>query len=186
MSKNKSSKKQKPGISGISGYHANKTYKDLKREAIIRGMPFPDATGAGVGTLIRFIDSSTNKPDISLIDKYDEWADQQLALCGYEAGKDLRHPSLRLGFIGQKDENGNVIKTKRVKGIQKPKKPKRERDENNLYKGTKKSYTFELAKKGFSLERVARRVKKKFPDASDKSIKIWYRNALSIKIRRTR
>lgn len=175
--KRKDIKKPKHGIPGISSYHSNKTYKDLKREAIIRGMPFPDATGAGVQDLIRFINNSENTPDVSLIDKYDEWADQQLAQLGYEKGKELRHPNLRLGFIGEKDSEGNIVKHKRIKGIPKPKKPKRERDENNLYKGTKKSYTFELAKKGFSLERVTRRVKKKFPDASDKSIKIWYRNA---------
>lgn len=168
----------KHGIPGISGYHSNKTYKDLKREAVIRGMPFPDVTGAGIPTLIHFINNSENKPDISLIDKYDEWADAQLAQLGYEKGKECRHPNLRLGFIGEKDENGSVVKQKRIKGIPKPKKPKRERDENNLYKGTKKSYTFELAKKGLTLERVIRRVLKKFPDASEKSIKIWYRNAV--------
>lgn len=179
MKKNKP--KQKNDIPGISRYHHNKTYKDLKREAVIRGMPFPDATGAGIPQLIHFIDNSENKPDISLVDKYDEWADQQLAQLGYEKGKELRHPNLRLGFIGEKDADGKVIKQKRIKGIQKPKKPKRERDSNNLYKGTKKSYTFELAQKGYSLERVSRRVKKKFPDASDKSIKIWYKNAINKK-----
>ena len=83
-----------------------------------------------------------------------------------------------MGFIGEKDEEGNIKSKKRIKGIEKPKKPKRERDTNGLYKGTKKSYTYELAQKGFSIERITRRVKKKFSDASDKSITIWYRNAL--------
>lgn len=173
-------KDKKPNLNRQS----NKTYKDLKREAIVRGMPFPDATAASIFELISFIENSTEKPDFSLIDKYDDWADKQLELCGYPLGKSLRHPSLRLGFIGQKDDEGNVIKQKRIKGLKKPKKPKRERDVNNLYKGTKKSYTFELAKKGLSLERVTRRVLKKFPDASEKSIKIWYRNATGTQKRR--
>lgn len=175
--KDKTNKKPKQGIKGFAGRHDTKTYRDLKREAIVRGIPFPDIMGASITDLINFIDHSDGKPDLSLIDKFDDWADQQLANLGYEAGKSLRSPQLRLGFIGEKDEEGQVKKQKRIKGVEKPKKPKRERDERGLYKGTKKSYTFELAAKGFSLDRVSRRVKKKFPDASDKSINIWFRNA---------
>ena len=70
-------------------------------------------------------------------------------------------------------------RTKRVPGIKKPreKKPPRERDEFNLIKGTKKSYVFELTAKGFELDRVIRRMKKKFPEANAKSINLWYRMA---------
>lgn len=174
----KKDKKPKPGIKGFTGRHENKTYRDLKREAIVRGIPFPDIMGASITDLISFIEHSSNKPDISLIDKFDDWADNQLSLLGYKNGKSLRSPQLRLGFIGEKDEDGNVKTQKRIKGVEKPKKPKRERDERGLYKGTKKSYTFELVSKGFTIERVIRRVKKKFPDASEKSINIWYRNAI--------
>jgi ATP-dependent exoDNAse (exonuclease V) beta subunit len=60
----------------------------------------------------------------------------------------------------------------------KPKeKKKRQRDERGLVAGTKKSYTFELTAKGYDLERVTRRVLKKFPDANAKSISLWYRKA---------
>lgn len=177
MKRDKNNKK-KPGLKGFAGRHENKTYRDLKREAIIRGMPFPDIMGASITDLMRFIDNSEEKPDLSLIDGFDDWADKQLEQLGYEKGKSLRSPQLRLGFIGEKDEEGNIKSKKRIKGVEKPKKPKRERDTNGLYKGTKKSYTYELAQKGFSIERITRRVKKKFPDASDKSITIWYRNAL--------
>lgn len=178
MKKKKEVKPPKKNIPGISLRHDKKTYKELKREAVVRGMPFPDVVEAGIGGLIRFIDRSENKPDLSLIDKFDDWADHQLELAGYPPNKSVRSPILRLGFIGEKDEEGNVVKVKKIKGLKKPKKEPRQRDENNLISGTKKSLTFDLTNKGFTLERVIRRVKKKFPDASDKSINIWYRNAL--------
>ena len=181
MKKSKKVKKDKPGIGGISSRHDRKTYKELKREAVIRGMPFPDVVEAGVPGLIRFIDNSTNKPDLTLIDKFDEWADKQLEACGYPPNVSVRSPILRLGFIGEKDDDGNVIKIKKIKGLKKPKKEKRQRDENNLVKGTKKSLTFDYAMKGFTLERTMRRVLKQYPDASEKSMNIWYRNALRLK-----
>ena len=34
-----------------------------------------------------------------------------------------------------------------------------------------------IVKKGYDLERVTRRVKKKFPDANEKSISLWFRAA---------
>lgn len=161
-------------IGTLSTYTVKKTYKELKREAVIRGMPFPDVVNADVHRLIYYIEHSNEKPNISLIDKFDDWVDGQLEMVGYKKGSSMRSPRLRLGFIGEDDEDGNP-KTKRIKGIPKPpKKAKRERDESGLFKGTKKSYTYELYNRGFSLERVNKRVLRKFPDASEKSIKIWY------------
>ena len=179
MKKNKN-KQPKTSIRGISGRHEKKTYKDLKREAIIRGMPFLDVVSSGIGDLICYIDNSDEKPNLKLIDKFDDWVDSQLESLGYEQGTPLRSPMLRLGFIGVDEEGNNRVK-KKVKGIPKPKKEKRERDTNGLYKGTKKAYTFELASRGYPLERVIKRVHKKFPDASDKSINIWFRNAQKVK-----
>jgi len=154
----------------------NMTYKDLKRKAVILGMPFPDACKASVFGLIGYINSSTNKPDTSLIDQYDEWVDKQLEEIGYEKSDPLRSSRLRLGFLGEEKENGKR-KGHRIPGIKKQKKAPREKDEFNLVKGTKKSYTYELTAKGFSFERIVRRVKKKFPDANEKSINLWYRKA---------
>lgn len=174
--KPKMANKEKANLLTSAGRHM--TYRDLKRQAVILGMPFPDACKASVFGLIGYINSSTNKPDQELINQYDDWMDKQLEEAGYDKNHPLRNSRLRLGFLGEEDENGNR-RTKRVPGIRKKKerKPPRERDEFNLIKGTKKSYTYELAGKGFSLERVIRRVKKKFPDANDKSINLWYRKA---------
>lgn len=153
------------------------TYRDIKRQAIILGMPFPDATGNSIGALLNFINSTTNNPDPSLIDKYDDWMDNQLSEKGYDKDDPIRSSRLRLGFLGEEGENGKR-KSKRIKGVKKPKeKKKRERDSIGLIAGTKKSYTFELTAKGYDLERVTRRVLKKFPDANAKSISLWYRKA---------
>lgn len=168
--------KEKQNFLGAAG--RNMKYKDLKRKAVILGMPFPDACAAGVFDLIKYISNSTNKPDKSLIDQYDEWADKQLEAIGYGKTDPIRNSRLRLGFLGEEGEDG-IRKLKRVPGIKKTKekKPPRERDSFNLIKGTKKSYCYELTEKGFDQERVVRRMKKKFPDANEKSIQLWYRAA---------
>lgn len=156
----------------------NLTFKDLKRKAIALGMPFPDATGCSVFDLIHYIDASENKPDKSLIDKYDEWIEKSFSERGIPSDDPIRSSRLRLGFLGEEDENGKR-KTKRVPGMKKPKekKPPREKDEFGLVAGTRKSYTWSLVKKGYELERISRRVKKKFPEANDKSISLWVRAA---------
>lgn len=167
--------KEKMGILG-SGL-GNMTYKDMKRRAVALGMPFPDACSADFNGLSTFIINTTNVPDNSLIDQYDEWMDKILESRGYSKDDPMRHYQLRLGFISE-DAVTKEKKHKRIKGLEKPKKPKREKDENNLWKGTKKSYTFELTYKGFTPERIVRRVLKKFPDANQKSIIQWHRAAL--------
>jgi hypothetical protein len=180
MPKKKKTEKKAPSkekLNLLSHQGMNMKYRDLKRRAVILGMPFPDACSAGVFDLIKFINTSDNKPNKHLIDEYDEWMDQQLESLAYEKDNPLRSSKLRLGFLGE-DENGEK-KTRRVPGIRKPKtkKPPKERDEFNLIKGTKKSYVFQLVSKGRSLERTINLVKKKFPDANDKSISLWYRGA---------
>lgn len=177
MAKKKNSLKLTTGKLKVLGSGVdNMTYKDLKRRAVILGMPFPDACAGDFSKLQSWIYKSVNTPDNSLIDKYDDWMDKQLELAGYPKNDPMRHYQLRLGFISEDRETGEP-KVRRVKGLEKPKKPKREKDENNLWKGTKKSYTFELTSKGLELERIIRRVLKKFPDANPKSIQQWYRAA---------
>ena len=157
------------------------TYRDLQRKAISLGMPFPDVPRSGVFDLIRYINrSDTPNPNPDLINEYDKWVLHQFDLSGIPQDDPLRNSRLRLGFIGDTDEEGNILKRKRVPGIKKSKlkKPARERDEFNLLKGTKKSYTWELTKKGYDIDRIIRRVLKKFPEANEKSIRLWSRACL--------
>lgn len=167
---------EKVKMIGRLGGLRNMTFKDLQRQAIMLGMPFPEVPQSDFFRLESFILNSPNEPDKSLIDKYDDWMDKVLEERGYSKDDPMRNYQLRLGFVSE-DAVTKQKKFKRVKGIPKPKKPKREKDERGLWKGTKKSYTFELTARGYDLERVIRRVQKKFPEANDKSIKQWWRAA---------
>lgn len=158
--------------------HSELKYRDIKKMAIERGMPFPEVVSSDFYSLVSFIDSErAQKPNPDLVLQFDLWLEGILK----ERGADyLVKPSLRLSYVSDEMREGSKEKPAKEKKV-KEKKPPRERDSNNLLKGTKKSYTFELAKKGYSLDRIKRRVLKKFPEASEKSIIIWYRQALGIK-----
>lgn len=163
-------------VSSLGGL-GNMTYREAKRRAVILGMPFPDASSASFPQLMSYIVNTENKPEPELINQYDDWVDKQLETLGYAKDDPIRSYQLRLGFISE-DTVTKQRTQKRIKGVIKTPKPKREKDEFGLWKGTKKSYTFELTNKDFSLERITRRVLKKFPDANSKSIQQWYRAAL--------
>lgn len=169
--------KEKAKISTQRYWHSDMTYRDIKKLAISTGCPFPEIINGDFYRLVGYIDSNrAKKPNPELIPQFDDWLENILR----ERGCDyLVKPSLRLSYVSDEKRKELENKPKVVK--EKVKKEPTERDENNLLKGTKKSYTFELAKKGFSFERVKRRVLKKFPDASEKSLKIWYKKAMGIK-----
>ena len=166
-------KKEKVKVKTVGKINTHEgTYRDIKRMAVSLGMPFPDVVEADVHGLLSYIDHTSNKPDLALIDQFDNWSDIQLEEAGYPKAQGIRHPNLRLGFL-REDEEGQV-KVKRVKGLKREKK-KRELDQHGLVAFTKKSYTYSLKDKGLSPERIIRRVTHKFPDASEKSIKICMR-----------
>ena len=152
----------------------NMTYKDLKRAVVARGMNFEDVVAGDFYKLNSWLHKNySNDVDLELLNQYDEWMDNELKGLGQT---DLVHPSLRLGYIGDKDTEENSIKLKKVKQEKKPKE-KREKTENGLFKGTKKALTFECATKGMNLENTIKKVMKNFDDASEKSIKIWFKKA---------
>lgn len=157
------------------------SYKDLKRQAVALGMPFPDVINASIGQLSNFIAETDNTPDTSLIDKYDDYVEKCLMEIGYNKRDAIMNARLRLGFIGEEDPETGEKRMKRVPGIKKEKKPKREKTEQGFVKGTKKSFVMELAIKGLSLEEVTTKFKKAYPDGNDKSVKIWYRQGIKLK-----
>jgi len=155
----------------------NMTFKDIKINCVARGMPFQTVVDGTVPSLQNWLHhNNTNEVDPNLLDSFDDWIEDNLRSRGKY---DLIHPQLRLGFIGERDDVGNVNKTKRVKGIKK-KKSRREKTKDGIYKGTKKALTFKLQQKGRSLERTIKKVLRTFPDASEKSIKIWYKKSSKI------
>lgn len=178
MTKKKQSKPQNmhPGKAKLLGRMGSAhTFKDAQRMAVVLGMPFVDVVNSDWRRLQFYINRANQAPDPTLLDKYDDWMDEHLASLGYSEKDPLRSNRLRLGYLGEDPETGEP-RRKRVRGIPKPriKKAPRERDEHNLIKGTKKSYVFELTSKGYDIERIKRRVLKKFPDANEKSIKLWH------------
>ena len=157
-------------------------YRDLQREAIKRGMPFPDVVESDMYGLISYIEKSIiNKvhPNNKLIEEYDDWVDDILRTRNIE-----RFPSLRLSYTSTEEDilNDRMVKAKKTMPEKKNKEPKekrppRQKNEMGLITGTKKSLTYELVKKGKSSERIIKKVIKKFPDAKEKSILIWIRKA---------
>lgn len=149
----------------------NLNYKMLKRHVVARGMPFNEVVSGDIPRLSNWLRvNAGNKIDTSRLDAFDDWVESQIE------DKTMIHPMLRLGYIGEKDEDDNVITTKKVKGFQKTK-VKRERTESGIFSGTKKALTFELVKKGLSKAETIEKVLETFPDAKPKSIGIWYKKA---------
>ena len=152
----------------------NMTYKDLKVQCVIRGLEFEKVINGDFPTLQNWLYYHLNDPqDSDLLNQYDDWLDKKLI---GEGKADLVHPSLRLGYIGKRDENGKVVKKKRPKGVKKKKK-KREKTKDGIYKGTKKALVFECQEKGYSIKKTIRKVSRKFDSFSEKSVKIWYKRA---------
>ena len=158
----------------------NLKYRDLQKECVIRGMPFELVAGQDIPSLSSFFRKHFHDPsNHELLNQYDDWIESKIKDQLDARGDDdrsLLHPSLRLGYIGEKDEEGNT-KKKRVRTTVKKKKKKRERTNDNVFKGTKKALAFELQGIGKSKKEVIKEVKEKFPDANEKSIGIWFNKA---------
>lgn len=149
------------------------TYKDLKKAVVLRGMDFEEVITGDFPRLQGWLYKNQHLPqDKQLLTEFDNWVDENLRLNG---SHDLVHPQLRLGYVG--DREGGELKIKKEKPI-KLKKTKREKTAQGVYKGTKKALTLSLAEEGETLENTIEQVIETFPDASAKSIKIWYKKYL--------
>jgi len=158
------------------GYLEKMTIRDLKRGCIVRGCPFEEIVSQGVPFLEGwFVKNFLEDIDSTLLDEYDNWVEMVLRKRGL--GDEYFHPMLRLGYIAEKDEEGNTKKAKRVKGIKKAKKAKKERTDDGIFKGTKKALTFQLQKEGKTKEETIELVRGNFEDVKEKSIGIWYNKA---------
>ena len=152
------------------------TLRDMKRECVVRGIEFEKILSLGVPGLSNWFRENFHlKTDHSRLDAYDEWWETEVKKAYLLKGEvAYLHPALRLGYVAEKDEDGTVIKRKRAKVIIAKKKEKRERTIGGLFSGTKKAYTFQLQKEGKSKEDVIKLVIEQFPEASAKSIGIWF------------
>ena len=154
-------------------------YRDLKIACIVRGMLFEDVVEGTYPSLSSwFVKNYTEKSSKKRLEQFDDWVTEKLMERGHAADSPL--VQFRLSTVV--DEQDNIsIRTKSLKHAQvkKEKKPKRERDTtHNIFKGTKKALTFDCASKNMNIADTIARVLLEFPEAQEKSIKIWYKKAL--------
>jgi len=193
----------KNDIGNVHGELQNFTIKDLQRACIVRGMKFDEVTQADIWKLQSFyIRNAHVTTDNRLLDKYDEDFESEMALQGKGIDNPdyawMYHPDLRMGFYEGTDDTGKPTGERRPRMFKKPEepKPKRERLKSlgGIFSGTKKAMTTELTislirkrrEQGEEInqEALIRRITKKvleaFPDANEKSIRIWYSKAKSL------
>lgn len=177
MSTKTKKRNKRPKLKNLRGMYqvsSHMTLKDMKRNCVVRGMDFKEVVESTVPGLQNWLHhNQSNDIDSDLLNQYDDWLEDQLRARGKE---DLIYPELRLGFIGERDDEGNTVKTKRVKGIRKKKK-RREKTTDGIFSGTKKALTFQLQQDGLTMPDTVEKVLETFPDANTKSIKIWYKKS---------
>lgn len=148
------------------------TFKDLKKACVLKGMEFTEVIASDFWSLQSWLHKNrTNKDNPELLRLYDDWLDNELILGG---NGDLVHASLRLGYVSDREDDED--RPKKIKPEPKEK-VKKEKTEQGIFKGTKKALTFQLEKEGKTLEQTLKEVMDKFPDAAEKSIKIWYKKS---------
>ena len=146
------------------------TYINLKRNCIARGMPFNEVINGDFPRLNGWLHKNVaNKINIGLLEEYDDLVDSMLT------DENLKHPTLRTSYTGERAEE-QKLKIPKVE-VKEPVVPK-EKDDNGIIKGTKKSYVISLVQRGYDIAKVIHKTQRRFPDAKDKSIKIWARKAL--------
>jgi hypothetical protein len=162
---------------------ANMKYKDLKLACVARGMPFEEVIAADHPKLASwFYKNFDNGEDPTLLSEFDVYVEDQLQKRGYKKGDAVLAPCFRLGFVPPMNELPDQPKKVGivVKMETKPEEPKAKREvdqETGIIAGTKKSLTYKCQKDGKTLDETVKIVKEKFPDAQDKSIKIWFQRS---------
>lgn len=157
-------------------------FKELQRANVARGLEFDDAVNFDFHQHQSwFIRNEHLGQNLSFLDDFDNWMTEQLKAIGYKVTDPINHPSLRLGFVPEMNEDGETKNTKKIKGpgIRKEKKPKAERLEGtNVIAGTKKAMTYQLTQEGKKLSDIIEQVKEHWPDANESSIKNWHKRCL--------
>src|SRR5690606_38172536 len=166
-------------------------YKDLKIAVIVRGMEFNEVVEGYYGPLATFFKNHYDTPvNPNNLLEFDVWMDKKLEERGYDKDDPLRQ--FKLSSTLDPDKEELILRRGRIKkaGVRLPKvkKPKAEKNQNfGIRKGTKKEYVMELVKKLHDLgknldskkllQELISRVIKQYPDANEKSIKIWFSKA---------
>lgn len=166
---------------------AHMKHKDLQRECVLRGLQFEKIVEFDHHALSNWFYHNFESPsDLARLTLYDIWMEEQLQAKGYKKGDAALAPCFRLGFTPDLESI-----TPKTPGVQKqivqavdtqPKevKPKRVVDaETGVYSGTKKNLTYKLTDEGMELDKIVEKVLELFPEAQEKSIKIWHKRRLN-------
>jgi hypothetical protein len=158
---------------------ASLRYTDLKIACIEMGMSFQAVISGDHSTLSSFYKQNHGtRRDTNRLIKFEAWLAEKLIKRGYDPKDPLvvfkLSSAIEIPADASDDEAPKTVKKIKAK-VQVPKKKREVRD--GVVKGTKKDLTFQLTKKGLPVGKVIEKVLSKFPDAQEKSIKIWYRKA---------
>jgi hypothetical protein len=179
----------------ILGKIANMRFKDLQSAIIQRGMPFEDVvSGTFPSHSSWLLKNWSNKPEKSLLKEFDTWMDRLLKQRGYKKSSPERQFKKFEPEYSQQEAIEERARNAKPK-VEKPKKEKKKKDVKfGIFEGTKKEYTYKLSQKvydkffpkykdtnrlvkKFSVQ-LTNKVKAKFPEANEKSVKIWMKRAL--------
>lgn len=167
-------------------------YSDLKAAVIKRGIDFELVVSWDHGKLSDYFINNYDKPvNPKKLEEFDKWMDLMLKAKGYTENDPVRQfKQFTMPIEEEKEEKPKKkIEPKSIK----PKKVKNK--EFGIFGGTKKELTYSLSRdlvikmgakydnkaliKKFS-DQLFNKVKDKFPDANDKSVKIWFKRALPL------
>lgn len=150
---------------------SNLTFKNLQREVIKRGMPFEDISKSDYNLLASWFTKNFSVPQSTdLLRLYDIWLTDLLNSKGVD--KIMTHPQLGYSYLEVTEEEVEA------KSKPKSKVKSKVKTDQGIMGGTKKAMTYELATSGKTKQETIDAVLDVYPEASLKSLGIWYNKAL--------
>jgi hypothetical protein len=161
---------------------SNMKHRDLQYACIARGMESQQVVNSDHHVLVSWLVRNWElTEDPKKLTEHDAWVEGQLVPRGHIPGKVILHPALKFGLSGDIEKVDKVqdVKPKKAEAIPDTKKPRTEVDkQTGVRKGTKKDMTYSMTYAGDSIEDIISAVLEVFPEAQEKSIKIWHKRAL--------
>lgn len=178
MSKSNNQKDRRPEYQEVNMMN----HKALMRAVVSRGLDFQlaidyDDLQKANWFINNYYDTH---PNPKLIDEFDEYRHQVFLANGRTPKKEPWYFDARTnyGFVGEVNEDTGKTKERRIKGFKKKLVLKKEKDKSfNIFKGTKKSLTYDCCVRDIPIDETIDIVTKSFPEALEKSIRIWYSRA---------
>lgn len=157
---------------------AKMTRRDKQVACVKRGLEFHLVVAYDNHQLSNWFYKNYEKgEDETLVPEYDAYMESELEKRGYKKGDPVLAPCFRLGYNPLAEMRAQITSTPEKQKELPNIRPKREKDEQNIVAGTKKSLTYKLTKQGLSKQEVIDQVLKQFKDAQPKSITIWMARA---------